>query len=178
MVLMPTLQDKSIIQKVKLYQKITVPPQNIAKLLKISVEDVCKILDYNIEIMDEEHREYCFNNHGLGDDVLEFRMETYGLYLEEGDFEKFQPVCYMDKHSEKFLKLKDIANSIPISNDPVNETRRLWILNRFTDYRSEEWIKLRDMHHENIIKIPGSDMVRKEIDRLGLGDKEIQKLFE
>jgi hypothetical protein len=110
---------------VKSYQKITVPPLNIAKLLKISIEDVCKILGYAVETMDEEHREYCFNDHGLGSYTLEIRMETYGLYLEEGDFEKFQPVCYMDRHSEEFLKLKYIANSIPISNNPVHETRRM-----------------------------------------------------
>jgi hypothetical protein len=175
---MPTLQDNSIIQKVKSYQKITVPPQNIAKSLKISIEDVCKILGYAVETMDEEHREYCFNDHGLGSYTLEIRMETYGLYLEEGDFEKFQPVCYMDRHSEEFLKLKYIANSIPISNNPVHETRRVWILNRFTDYRSEEWIKLRDAYTENVVKIPGSDMVQKVINESGLKNKEIQKLFE
>jgi hypothetical protein len=172
------LQDKSIIQKVKSYQKITVPPQNIAKSLKISIEDVCKILGYDVKTMDEEHREYCFYDHGVGDDVLELRMETYGLYLEEGDFEKFQPVCYMDRHSEEFLKLKDIANSIPININHVKETRRLWILNRFTVYRSKEWIKLRDAHCESILKISDSDMVRKDIDRLGLKNKEMQKLFE
>jgi hypothetical protein len=163
---------------VKSYQKITVPPLNIAKLLKISIEDVCKILGYAVETMDEEHREYCFNDHGLGSYTLEIRMETYGLYLEEGDFEKFQPVCYMDRHSEEFLKLKYIANSIPISNNPVHETRRVWILNRFTDYRSEEWIKLRDAYTENVVKIPGSDMVQKVINESGLKNKEIQKLFE
>ena len=178
MAIVSTLQDKSIIQKVKSYQKITVPPLNIAKLLKISIEDVCKILGYAVETMDEEHREYCFNDHGLGSYTLEIRMETYGLYLEEGDFEKFQPVCYMDRHSEEFLKLKYIANSIPISNNPVHETRRVWILNRFTDYRSEEWIKLRDAYTENVVKIPGSDMVQKVINESGLKNKEIQKLFE
>ena len=178
MVILSTLQDKSIIQKVKSYQKITVPPQNIARLLKIPIEDVCKILGYDVKTMDEEHREYCFYDHGVGDDVLELRMETYGLYLEEGDFEKFQPVCYMDRHSEEFLKLKDIANSIPININHVKETRRLWILNRFTVYRSKEWIKLRDAYSENVVKIPGSDMVRKVIDNSGFNNKEIQKLFE
>ena len=175
---MPTLQDNSIIQKVKSYQKITVPPQNIAKSLKISIEDVCKILGYDVKTMDEEHRDYCFYDHGSSSSTFEIRLETYGLYLEDGDFEKFQPACYMDRHSEEFLKLKNIANSIPISNDPAHETRRVWALNRFTDYRSKEWIKLRDAYSENVVKIPGSDMVRKVIDEAGFGNKEIQKLFE
>ena len=178
MVILSTLQDKSIIQKVKSYQKITVPPQNIARLLKIPIEDVCKILGYDVKTMDEEHRDYCFYDHGSSSSTFEIRLETYGLYLEDGDFEKFQPACYMDRHSEEFLKLKNIANSIPISNDPVHETRRVWLLNRFTDYRSKEWIKLRDAYSENVVKIPGSDMVRKVIDEAGFGNKEIQKLFE
>ena len=178
MVIWLTLQDKSIIQKAKLYQKMTISPQKIAILLKIQVEDVCKILNYNIETMDEEHREYCFNNHGLDAKVLEHRMNAYSLFLEEGDFEKFQPVCYMDRHSKEFLKLKDDATLIPISNDSVKETRRLWILNRFTDYQSEEWITLRDKYYENIIKIPGSNVIQKETDRVRLESKKIQKLFE
>ena len=178
MVILSTLQDKSIIQKVKSYQKITVPPQNIARLLKIPIEDVCKILGYDVKTMDEEHRDYCFYDHGSSSSTFEIRLETYGLYLEDGDFEKFQPACYMDRHSEEFLKLKDIANSIPISNDPAHETRRVWALNRFTDYRSKEWIKLRDAYSENVVKIPGPDMVRKVIDNSGFNNKEIQKLFE
>jgi hypothetical protein len=177
-VILSTLQDKSIIQKVKSYQKITVPPQNIAKSLKISIEDVCKILGYDVKTMDKEHRDYCFYDHGSSSSTFEIRLETYGLYLEEGDFEKFQPACYMDRHSEEFLKLKNIANSIPISNDPVHETRRVWLLNRFTDYRSKEWIKLRDAYTKNVVKIPGSDLVQKVIDNSGLKNKEIQKLFE
>jgi len=147
-------------------------------LLKIPIEDVCKILGYDVKTMDEEHRDYCFYDHGSSSSTFEIRLETYGLYLEDGDFEKFQPACYMDRHSEEFLKLKDIANSIPISNDPAHETRRVWALNRFTDYRSKEWIKLRDAYSENVVKIPGSDMVRKVIDNSGFNNKEIQKLFE
>ena len=66
----------------KLYQKMTISPRNIAKLIKIQVEDVCKILGYDVETMDKKHREYCFYNHGQGDKILELRMEEYGLYLE------------------------------------------------------------------------------------------------
>ena len=150
-----TPQEKSIIQKVKLYQKMTISPRNIAKLIKIQVEDVCKILGYDVETMDKKHREYCFYNHGQEDKMLELRMEGYGLYLDEGDFEKFQPVCYMDKHSKEFLKLKDEAKLISISDDPVKETRRLWILNRFSDYQSDEWVNLRTKYLETILKIPG-----------------------
>jgi hypothetical protein len=44
--------------------------------------------------------------------------------------------------------------------------------------KQEEWIKLRDAYTENVVKIPGSDMVQKVINESGLKNKEIQKLFE
>ena len=156
---------------------MTISPQNIAKLIKIQVEDVCKILDYDIETMDKKHREYCFYNHGQENNMLELRMEGYGLYLDEGDFEKFQPVCYMDKHSKEFLKLKEEAKLISISDDAVKETRRLWILNRFTDYQSDEWVDLRNAHQKTTLKISGSNIIQKEIERIRLENKKIQKLF-
>ena len=155
---------------------MTISPQNIAKLIKIQVEDVCKILDYDIETMDKKHREYCFYNHGQEDKMLELRMEGYGLYLDEGDFEKFQPVCYMDKHSKEFLKLKEETKLISISDDSVKETRRLWILNRFSDYQSNEWVDLRNKHQKTTLKIPGSNIIRKEIERIRLENKKIQEL--
>ena len=156
---------------------MTISPQNIAKLIKIQVEDVCKILDYDVETMDKKHREYCFYNHGQEEKMLELRIEGYGLYLDEGDFEKFQPVCYMDKHSKEFLKLKEEAKLISISDDAVKETRRLWILNRFTDYQSDEWVDLRNAHQKTTLKISGSNIIQKEIERIRLENKKIQKLF-
>jgi len=156
---------------------MTISPQNIAKLIKIQVEDVCKILDYDVETMDKKHREYCFYNHGQENNMLELRMEGYGLYLDEGDFEKFQPICYMDKHSKEFLKLKEEAKLISISDDAVKETRRLWILNRFTDYQSDEWVDLRNAHQKTTLKISGSNIIQKEIERIRLENKKIQKLF-
>ena len=156
---------------------MTISPQNIAKLIKIQVEDVCKILDYDVETMDKKHREYCFYNHGQENNMLELRMEGYGLYLDEGDFEKFQPICYMDKHSKEFLKLKEEAKLISISDDAVKETRRLWILNRFTDYQSDEWVDLRNAHQKTTLKILGSNIIQKEIERIRLENKKIQKLF-
>ena len=173
-----TFQEESITQKVKSYQKITISPRDIAKILKIQAEDVCKIIGFDVETMDEQHREYCFNNHGIEDKIFELRMEAYGLFLNEGDFEKFQPVCYIDKHSQEYLKLHDQVKLIQISDDPIKETRRLWILNRFTNYQSEEWKKLRDKQFETIVKIPGSIIIHKEIDRLNLENKMIEKLFE
>lgn len=155
---------------------MTISPQNIAKLIKTPIENVCKILGYDIETMDKNHRDYCFYNHGKSAEMFELRLEEYGLYLDEGDFEKFQPACYMDKNSTEFLKLKENAKLIPISDEPVKETRRLWILNRFTYYQSEEWIELRDKKYDTIIQIPGSDVIQKEIDRLVLENKKIQKL--
>ena len=155
---------------------MTISPQNIAKLIKIQVEDVCKILDYDVETMDKKHREYCFYNHGQENNMLELRMEGYGLYLDEGDFEKFQPVCYMDKHSKEFLKLKEEAKLISISEDSIKETRRLWILNRFTDYQSDEWVDLRNAHQKTTLKISGSNIIQKEIERIRLENKKIQEL--
>ena len=84
----------------------------------------------------------------------------------------------MDKHSKEFLKLKEEAKLISISDDPVKETRRLWILNRFSDYQSDEWINLRNKHQETSLKIPVSNVIRKEIERIRLENEKIQKLFE
>ncbi len=173
-----TLQEESIIQKVKSYQKMTIAPKNIAKILKIQVEDVCKIIGFDIETMDEQHREYCFNNHGIKDKAIELRMEGYGVYLNEGDFEKFQPMCYLDKHSPEFLKLHEQVKLIQISDDPVKEARRLWILNRFTNYQSDEWKKLRDQQHETILKIPDLNFLHPYIKRMNLERKNMDKFFE
>ena len=58
---------------------------------------------------------------------IDNRMEQYGAYLQEGDFEEWQPFCYIDKDSPEFK---------------IAKVRALWIMSRFEVYCSIEWKKL------------------------------------
>ena len=62
-------------------------------------------------------------------------MERYGLFLEEGDFELWQPFCYMDKTSRKYTFMKQQVKVDYTKNTP----RHLWIRSRFVTYLSNEW---------------------------------------
>lgn len=65
------------------------------------------------------------------------KMNVYGLFLEEGDFEKYQPNCY------------EISNSIKFKKERLEQLRKLirqrWIYNRYTDLFSKEWYVLSDL---------------------------------
>ncbi len=74
----------------------------------------------------DEIAEKRFYNHDKNID-LEARFNSYSEFLEDGDFEYWQPVCYMDLNdAEKVRKFK----------------RFQWIAMRFPKWQSEIWTAL------------------------------------
>ena len=145
--------SKNHIQEIKFLQDMSYSADAISNNMKIPIEKICEILNYpnDIEGREKAHKDYNYLNHGEGEKID--RVESYILYLKEGDFEKWQPVCYMDNKSDEYLRLKEEADSIPKSNDPESETRRYWIRMRFQKYQETEWGKLKDnflIHASNI----------------------------
>ena len=140
-------------QEIKYLQKMTFSSDVISKSMNIPVEQVCDIMGYPKDEYgrNKAARDYNYYEHGMDETQ---RIYVYSIFLEEGDFEKWQPTCYMDKLSDEFLNLKAEADDIPESTDPIVEIRRLWILNRFTTYQKEEWKRLRDLFKIQMVKIP------------------------
>jgi len=136
-------------QEIKYLQQHHFSADIISKSMKIPVEKVCDILGYPRDKAGRvaAHKDYNFYE---GD-----WMEYYGFFLEEGDFEKWQPICYMDKTSDKFLNLRQEAYHISKSDDPRMEARRYWILQRFTTYQGKEWKDFRDKFTLKINKVQG-----------------------
>ena len=155
--------SNSTIEAVKRFQKLTMPPKLIAKSLKLSIKQVCDILGYptDEESMLNSHKDFCFYDHGVGNHI-DYRLESYSFFLDEGDFETWQPVCYMEKSSTQFLNLKKKAEEMPRSNDPIKETQRLWIQLRFCVYQSSEYRTLLDQFLMNFCKIPGAQEWRNK----------------
>jgi len=58
------------------------------------------------------------------DKVFKDRMELYSKVLQDGDFERWQKFCYIDKNSREFKQ---------------GYINALWIFNRFTRFNSPEW---------------------------------------
>ena len=52
------------------------------------------------------------------------RMNNYGLYLEDGDFEYWMPACVIDKDTPEYRR---------------KCMRMLWILSRFTEWGEMDW---------------------------------------
>lgn len=152
------------IQEIKFLQKMTFGADTISKSMKIPVEQICNVLGYPKDQYgrDKAARDYNYYDHGLSETD---RIESYSMFLQDGDFEKWQPVCYMDKTSDEFLNLKAEADDIPESTDPVIELRRLWVLNRFTIYQKGEWKRLRDLCKIQRAKIPEVVELLKNISR-------------
>ena len=67
------------------------------------------------------------------------RMEFYGLFLNDGDFEKYQKYCYMDKDTVEFRKAKYEVDKLKIEGTWQEQARVLWIKNRFTEYNGYWW---------------------------------------
>ena len=59
------------------------------------------------KLMIKQHRDFLFYDHGFGEHI-ESRFDRYGLFLEDGDFEKWQPVCYMNKDGDEFKNHIDL----------------------------------------------------------------------
>jgi len=86
-----------------------------------------------------EHQTDEIRNAGWNGD--QDRAEFYSKFLHDGDFEKWQPCCYM-KHDSKEFQLMALAAQREYQ-------RALWILNRFTIYNSPDWNRLCNKIHEN-----------------------------
>lgn len=134
-----TIHQKDEIKS--LIQKCFSIPQIVNKL-KLSVNDVCEFVDCpnDMNEMIKRHKDFCFYDHGLGESGLDERFEDYSLFLNEGDFEKWQPVCYMKHDEPEFIKLKKEADSL-INSFPDKsyewlreEVRINWIILRFFDF--------------------------------------------
>lgn len=74
------------------------------------------------------------------EEAVDIRMERYGLFLEDGDFEKWQPCCYADGGytKEEWLRLKEEASAIRGETIP-EKVRTKWIQGRFIPWFSDEW---------------------------------------
>ena len=144
-------------QEIKFLQQMSFSADVIARSMKIPVETVCDVLGYphDSEGRMNAHQDYNYYYHGMN--CGNEKLETYILYLGEGDFEKWQPVCYMDKNSDEFLKLREEANLIPKSDNTEEEARRLWILLRFPVYVGKEWGIISDMFVVEFRNIEGAD---------------------
>ena len=144
-------------QEIKFLQKMTFSADTVSDSMKIPVKEVCGVMGYPEDQhgRDKAAREYNFYDID--------RVYFYSTYLQDGDFEKWQPVCYMNKLSVEFLNLQQEANHIPTSTDPVMEMTRLWILNRFTVYQKEEWKRILDLGKIQLAKIPELAQLSKKI---------------
>jgi len=142
-------------QEIKYLQKNSFSADTISKSMNIPVEEICDILGYPKDKVGRvtAHKDYNFYNHGHGDNLYS-RFSMYGLYLQEGDFEKYQPACYMDHDSDEFLNLKADAQHIIQSDDNISEARRNWILMRFPIYQEAEWTVLLHKYQIARDKIP------------------------
>ena len=122
------------------YRNKAMNPELIAKKMNVKIDEICEVLCYSLdpEIMTKQHKDFLFYNHGFGDHI-ENRFDCYGLFLEDGDFEKWQPVCYMNRNGEEFKNLKNEAEEIQPIARPVKEARRLWIMMRFEVFQSKNY---------------------------------------
>lgn len=125
------------------------PIEWLANYYKLTSDEIAKLvgLPKNKRARDKLHRDNCFYSHGYAVNLLDLRAEWMGISLEgdfekDGDFEKFQPACYMEKNDPKYLALKKEAESIPETIDPISELRRLWILARFVEFQMEDWERI------------------------------------
>ena len=158
-------------QEIKFLQQMSFSADVIARSMKIPVETVCDVLGYphDSEGRMNAHQDYNYYYHGMN--CGNEKLETYILYLGEGDFEKWQPVCYMDKNSDEFLKLREEANQIPKSDNIEEEVRRLWILQRFPVYVGKEWGIISDTLNIKIEQLDGyNDIINEK-------NKAIEKSF-
>jgi len=127
---------------------------DLATIYQVSEDEIADIIGLPKDPKErwEIFRDTCFYDHGNGDVQLDRRMEFYAEFLHEGDFEKWHPCCYLPRDDPEFIALKAEAEAIPKSEDPRIEVRRLWIMNRFTIYKSPEWDVLLEQIKETLAK--------------------------
>lgn len=136
---------KEEISTIKECYRLSVHPKAIAHYYKTTLEEITDILGLprDLKEMEKLHREKNFYDHGHGD-AIPVRMEHYSLYLDDGDFEKYQKYCYMSHWNPKFWIMKWWVNRMKESTLPTIERRRMWILMRFEDYQGEKWSEMEE----------------------------------
>jgi len=101
-------------------------------------------------------------------EAIDLRMERYGLFLNDGDFEKWQPCCY--KYNEELKQESD--NLIPTVNPGSIEYDRQvwrihWIKGRFLTWFSDEWqlwnTKIHEIYTSHTIEEWASNTWWKEL---------------
>jgi len=83
-----------------------------------------------------------------GFESVEDPSNDYALFLHDGDFEQFQPFCYIEKNTIEYYKGVLIAEQ--------ELTRALWIKQRFTDYLDIHWQEINSrflFHFDMILKL-------------------------
>ena len=137
---------------VKTLYHYSASPEQIAKFYRCDVETIIDILglnNLNKKEIDRIHREKNFFEHGRSEEVtFNIRMEHYGLFLHEGDFEFYQPFCYMSHWNPFFWIFKLRVNLIRDSKDPVKQRRKNWLVMRFLKYQGEKWSRLEEQNIE------------------------------
>jgi len=87
------------------------------------------------------------NARATGWDTTNDRLEEYSKFLHEGDFEKYQPNCYLDRMSKRYL--------IACCDAEREMLRAIWIRNRLTTYLSPDWNEMCmqvERHYAMILK--------------------------
>lgn len=137
------------INVIKVCWNRSVAPRALAHYYNVPLDEILDILElpHDLKKMERIHREKNFYDHGH-DDALEVRMQHYGLYLDDGDFEKYQKYCYMSHWNPEFWIMKFWVNRMKPSTLPSIERRRLWILMRFEKYQAEKWAEYEDRAKE------------------------------
>ena len=73
------------------------------------------------------------------------RLEIYGSFMDDGDFEYWQPCCYENDEEKRIeaMSLKPDQSLDPQSFEYRRQKKRIfWIQSRFVSYQSHEWKKL------------------------------------
>lgn len=138
--------DKSEHSVIKTCYKKSVHPKALAHYYKVPLHEITDILGLprNKKEMEKMHRDKNFYDHGYKTDTLEIRIEHYGRFLDDGDFEKYQKYCYMSHWNPKFWLMKWWVNRMKESTLPSIERRRMWILMRFEDYQGKKWSEMEE----------------------------------
>lgn len=116
-------------------------PEHIAEYYECDIKIIYEILGLAGKSKNEInriHQEKNFYNHGYGDH-LDFRIERYGQFLKEGDFERFMPYCFMSEYDPRKIIMRIIVNRMKDSDDPVKQRRKNWIVMKFMTYQSDKW---------------------------------------
>lgn len=153
--------DREVIKR--LWRQST-PPEKLARQWQCDVELIWDLIgapkDKKARIAFQ--KDNCYFDHGMGDmeNHQEIRMEFYGEFLDDGDFERYQPCCYMSWYNPYKIVMFARAKMIRKTTNPHREVRRLWILNRFTMFQSAAWKAIDDQEVAYLIAAAPRHMVQ------------------